>query len=88
MNGIEIIADYLKKNGFDGLWCPDIPCGCGLDDLAPCRGDGCSIHDCEPAYKRMKKCEDCNQENECYDPDGKEKACYSPKKHDAAQGGK
>jgi hypothetical protein len=28
----------------------------------------------------MGRCEDCNPENECYDPDGKESACYSTKK--------
>ena len=35
----KIITAYLKENGCIGLCNPDIPCGCGLDDFMPCRGD-------------------------------------------------
>jgi hypothetical protein len=45
----EIITDYLKVNGFDGLCRPG--CGCGLDDLAPC---GCNTDQCMPAFKRIR----------------------------------
>jgi hypothetical protein len=48
----EIVAEYLKSNGYDGL-CNEI-CGCGLEDFMPC-GDSenhiCEIHGCEPAYR-------------------------------------
>ena len=44
----DIIADYLKKNGFDGLC--DYDCGCGLDDLFPCESEARCLG-CEPAYK-------------------------------------
>lgn len=33
---IEIVAEYLKSGGFDGLANGDAECGCFLDDLAPC----------------------------------------------------
>ncbi len=51
----EIIEEYLKKNGYDGLVGDE--CGCCLDDLMPC-GECC--HECEPAldtnkyYERIK----------------------------------
>lgn len=48
----EIVAAYLRANGFDGLCSADDddPCGCGLDDLSPCTGDcNCSLT-CQPAY--------------------------------------
>jgi hypothetical protein len=41
----EIIARYLKINGYDGLCCED--CGCDLDDLMPC-GEMTML--CVPAY--------------------------------------
>lgn len=47
--GKEILLDYLKMNGYDGLCHPDTECGCGLDDLVgPCEG---MQEDCKPAYK-------------------------------------
>jgi hypothetical protein len=42
----EIIAQYLKKNGFDGLATDD--CGCRIDDLFPCSSD---FSDCQPAHR-------------------------------------
>ena len=45
----DIIADYLKSRGFDGLCHPGTECGCELDDLiGPCEG---AQWDCRPAYK-------------------------------------
>jgi len=46
MNVKEIIIEYLKDNGYDGLYCDD--CGCIIDDLIPCDND-CSH--CVPGYK-------------------------------------
>lgn len=46
MNTRQIIQQYLRANGFDGLAADG--CGCGIDDLAPCGGD---ITDCKPAKR-------------------------------------
>ena len=43
----EIIRDYLKANGFGGLF-SDCDCACILDDLFPCDIYGT---DCEADYK-------------------------------------
>lgn len=43
----EIVAEWLKEHGYDGLYYPDT-CGCLLDDLMPC-GESCDH--CEPGYK-------------------------------------
>ncbi len=42
----EIVIEYLKANGFDGLYNDD--CGCFLDDLIPC-SECCS--NCQPGYR-------------------------------------
>ena len=43
MNVEQILIKVLKAMGADGLYCDDPfgdgePCGCGLDDIAPCLG--------------------------------------------------
>jgi len=48
MNVSEIIKEYLKKNGYDGLCDHYNECGCELDDLAPCGG---LEYNCEPGHK-------------------------------------
>ena len=47
MNVLEIIAEYLKANGYDGLM-NENDCACELDDLIPCGED---FSTCEPGYK-------------------------------------
>lgn len=42
----SIVKEWLKSNGYDGLYHDD--CGCGIGDLMPCDG-GCV--DCAPAYE-------------------------------------
>jgi hypothetical protein len=72
----EIVKDYLKRNGFDGLTMPGV-CGCGLDDFAPC----CDEHEeCVPAYKQKKDCSNCNASCDGYDEDDDEGFCFTPKK--------
>ena len=44
----EIIFDWLKNHGYDGL-CDGEDCGCCLADFMPCDEDG-GILDCEPGY--------------------------------------
>ena len=45
----EIVAGYLKANGYDGLWNEWGECGCTVDALIPCIGDSCD--DCRAGYK-------------------------------------
>lgn len=52
MNVRSITAEWLKINGFDGLYA-DGDCACSIDDLMPC--DECSIN-CAPGYKTPCDC--------------------------------
>ena len=54
---VEIIENYLKDNGFDGLYNEIGECACKINDLAPC---GQIDHTCKAGY--LIKCE-----NEDYD---------------------
>jgi len=48
MNVKEIVREYLRTHGFDGLCCPDAGCACLIDDLEPCSEMGSQ---CEPGYR-------------------------------------
>ena len=48
MTAKQIITQYLKSHGYDGLWTFD--CGCELQDLGPCGSIGLG---CEPGYKKI-----------------------------------
>jgi hypothetical protein len=64
----EIVMDYLKKNGFDGLC--DGPCGCNGEDCDLCAQ---SLFSCRPAYRW--DCDVCSDREKC----GKDKEyglCY------------
>lgn len=45
---LGIIEEYLKKNGYDGLYSPDDECACGIGDLAPCTD---IQGECMPGYR-------------------------------------
>jgi hypothetical protein len=47
MNAKEIIKKYLEENGYDGLYCSDMECGCIKDDLFLC--NSCPA-ECEAGY--------------------------------------
>jgi len=47
----NIVRDWLKLNGFDGLVHDDTECGCHLDDLFIC---GEFFSECRPAHKFTK----------------------------------
>ena len=51
----EIVIEYLKANGYDGLW-SDYPdhCGCGFDNLMPC--DESRMEKCQPGFKYKCNC--------------------------------
>lgn len=55
MNVKEIVTEYLKKNGYDGLYNPG-ECGCTIDDLMCCDDPA---DDCYAGY--LAPC-DCGQE--------------------------
>lgn len=57
----EVIKDYLKKIGADGLCNPDADCGCDINDLAPC--ECIDLQNCVPAKKRI--CANCPERNNC-----------------------
>ena len=42
----KIVENYLRENGYEGLYSEE--CGCYLDDLMPC-GECCD--NCEAGYK-------------------------------------
>lgn len=48
----EIVAQYLKACGLDGLY-NEVGCGCDLSDLMPCDSP---CDRCEPAYKTYCPC--------------------------------
>ena len=50
----QIIINYLKVNGYRGLYNYQMDCGCNLDDLIPCAE---CFDECVPAYEYKCKCE-------------------------------
>jgi len=61
MNVKEIVIKYLEQNKFSGLYNPEVPCGCEIDDLIPCQDD-CFIYECKPGYKHS--CNDCTLDSD------------------------
>ncbi|MFA5174681.1 MAG: hypothetical protein WC438_05865 [Candidatus Pacearchaeota archaeon] len=55
----EIITDYVKSVGGDGLCNTFFRCGCGYDDI-PCDSN---FSDCVPAKKTL--CSECKEERPC-----------------------
>jgi len=72
----EILIDYLKANGYDGLCTED--CGCGLDDIETCSN---MQTDCKPAH--LWKCDGCEEKYDCWTGFGDNEGCY----RDTKQGG-
>jgi len=60
MNVKDIVREYLKANGYDGLW-NEWDCGCHLGDLFPCTD---MMGHCEPGYKTEGCSEDCGEDCE------------------------
>jgi hypothetical protein len=79
----EILIEWLKKHGYDGLCNPYHECGCGLNDFILCQVS-CEL--CEPAYKRQcfgeEKIGACDSETAVYS-DLKECRCYGLTKQEA-----
>lgn len=45
----QIVSEWLRENGYDGLCNGDLECGCLRTDLAPCGFPGIT---CEAGYAR------------------------------------
>ena len=55
---VQMVERFLRKNGYDGLFQPEGPCGCELGDIAPCGQIG---GDCEAGYKVPGCNSDCGE---------------------------
>ena len=60
-NVTEIAKQYLKQNGYSGLFHRDTECGCPLDDLLLC---GEPAYECEPGYQHFYGV-DCDDNSDC-----------------------
>ena len=56
-----IVAEWLKANGYDGLYTDN--CGCEVDDLMPCANDGSA--NCRAGYKIPCRPETCPADGDC-----------------------
>jgi len=56
----EILIEWLKSKGHDGLFNEDAGCGCGFDDFIPCGGDW-GLSDCQPGKKKIATKEDIDE---------------------------
>lgn len=67
MTAKDILIQWLKDNGYDGLC--GYTCGCGLSDLCPCDCMGTCVPayviKCTAAQRRAHKCPDAMR---CYGP--------------------
>lgn len=63
MNVRDIVEEWLKDHGYDGL--AGDGCGCQIGDLAPCCAD--DVVNCEPGY--LHECDKCHRSKETEDED-------------------
>jgi hypothetical protein len=61
MTVVDIIVDFLKSNGYDGL--VGDGCGCTLDDFMPCGNESCL--GCVPGIVLKVICGDCASIDDC-----------------------
>ena len=52
----DMVKQWLRDEGYDGIYNPDGDCGCALEDFMPCIDE---IHECKPGYKKMGCPPDC-----------------------------
>jgi len=54
MNCKDILIEWLKEHGYDGLAAPKFECGgCGFENFAPCNGVDLDL--CEAGYYNPDK---------------------------------
>lgn len=63
----DIVFEYLKRVGADGLCNSSSGCGCELPDLMPCDN---VMRQCVPAVRRKcgPECEECGGDGGCMVP--------------------
>lgn len=66
MTVADIVRDWLREHGYDGLYVED-DCACDLDDLAPCQNIQL---ECEAGYKHPCPTE-CDDDHEFHISDEK-----------------
>ena len=69
MNIKDIVAEWLGKNGYDGLFVPG-ECACKNDELFPC---GETYANCEPGY--LKTATNCPEHDWHIGPKDSEDTC-------------
>lgn len=62
----EMVAEWLRGHGYQGLVMVSHECGCGLADLMPC--GGCDASACAAAYEF--RCHECALSDRCDQCDG------------------
>jgi len=67
MNVKQIIEEYLKANGYDGLCCADKDdgCSCEVRDVMPLACCDGFVDDCEAGYKALCDPMMCSQGGDC-----------------------
>ena len=51
----DIVEQFLREHGFDGLWNFDGECACELSDISPA---ACMTEDCKAGYRQPCDCGD------------------------------
>jgi len=66
VNTNEIILQYLKDNGYDGLVNEERKCNCTIDNLFSCEDNVDDIGECVAGkFKDCKKCDSKDNDNKC-----------------------
>lgn len=60
MTAHEALIAYMRKHEYSGLFNSFVPCGCGIEDLAPC---GDMTDECVLAYRWY--CDACDIRETC-----------------------
>lgn len=55
---LSIVEEFLRREGYDGLYNTDGGCACLIDDLEPC---GCMGSNCRSGYKNEGCTPECGE---------------------------
>ncbi len=74
----DALIEYMKKHEYTSLCNPELDCGCGIDDLAPC-GEP-DINYCEFGYTKECNPDECLGDCEYKADMRKGDSCYTLEK--------